>query len=208
MPCQLPPIYLITDRQQLPAGRTLIEQLELLLQAGVQMLQLREKDLCAAELWPIAEELRALTKRFGCRLLINDRIDLAQAIDADGVHLGAHSLSVATARQLLGPDKLIGASTHTVAEITTADEQGADFVTFGPVFHTPSKAAYGAPVGLDQLQRICQISQIPTFALGGISAENCASTISHGATGIAMISALIASPSPKDAYRQLLNKLQ
>lgn len=203
----LPPLYLITDRQQLPAGRQLLAVVEELLQAGLRLLQLREKDLSAAELYPLAKELRKLTNKYDCTLLINDRVDLALAINADGVHLGGHSLPVAVARDLLGPDRLIGVSTHSAQEIPAAAEQGADFVTFGPVFFTPSKATYGDPVGLAALQQACRISSIPVYALGGIKSDNTATVKQAGATGIALISALLSTESPATRCHELLKTL-
>ena len=152
-------LYLITDRRQVPPGRTLTETVRAALEGGVKAVQLREKDLPAAELYPLALELRALTREYGAKLLVNDRIDVALAVGADGVHLGGHSLPTAAARQLLGPNRLIGVSTHRPEEIAAAQRDGADFVTFGPVFHTPSKAAFGEPVGLDQLLSLIHISE-------------------------------------------------
>jgi thiamine-phosphate pyrophosphorylase len=189
-------LYLITDRHQVPAGRTLSKTIESALQGGVRAVQLREKDLTAAELLPLAEELRAVTRRFGARLLINDRIDVAQAVQADGVHLGGHSLPVATARRLLGPGKLIGVSTHHLDEIKMAAADGADFVTFGPVFATPSKLAYGEPLGLAALRAACANTSLPVFALGGIKPCHVAAITETGIYGVAVISAVISAPDP------------
>jgi len=197
-------LYLITDRHQVPAGRSLFETVEAALLGGVRAVQLREKDLTAAELLPLARELRDLTRRFGARLLINDRIDVALAVDADGVHLGGHSLPVAVARRLLGADRLIGISTHHIAEIAAAAAGGADFVTFGPVFATPSKAAYGPPLGLAALQAACTSTPLPVFALGGIKVDHLPALTAKGAHGLAVISAIIAAPDPKTATRALL----
>jgi thiamine-phosphate pyrophosphorylase len=188
--------YLITDRHQVPPDRTLVQTVEAALQGGVRAVQLREKDLSAAELLPLARELRDLTSRYRARLLINDRIDVALAVAADGVHLGGHSLPVAVARRLLGPQRLIGVSTHHPAEITAAAAAGADFVTFGPVFATPSKLAYGPPQGLEALRLACQNSPLPVFALGGIKPCHLAVLQEAGAAGAAVISALIAAPDP------------
>lgn len=204
---ELPPLYLITDRHQIASGRDLLGILEELLQAGVKLLQLREKDLTAAELLPLATKLRHLAHDYGCKFLLNDRIDVALAVGADGVHLGGHSLPPAVARRLLGPDKLIGVSTHHAQEIFTATEQGADFVTFGPVFHTPSKAAFGTPVGVDNLRRASAESRIPVYALGGIKLSNAALVKTTQAHGIAMISALLAADSPAASCQQLLKIL-
>ncbi len=199
----LPKLYLITDRHQIQKGHQLLQVVEELLQAGVRMIQLREKDLSAAELYPQAKELRSLTHKYNSLLLINDRIDLAQAIGADGVHLGGHSLPVKIARQILGANALIGASTHSAMEAESAQKQGADFITFGPVFFTPSKAQFGVPLGIESLQTICKTCNIPVYALGGIKANNTRETLQAGAHGVAMISALLSSPEPIQAYQQI-----
>lgn len=204
----LPNLYLITDRHQIPNGQKFLKVLEELLQAGVKMIQLREKDLSAAELYPLAKKLRSLTHRYNSLLLINDRIDLAQAIDADGVHLGNHSLPIKIARQLLGSNSIIGASTHSATEVESAHEQGADFITYGPVYFTSSKAPYGNPVGIQSLQQVCKTCKIPIYALGGIKKNNTAETLQTGAYGIAVISALLATPSPAQAYKNLILKVQ
>ena len=194
-------LYLITDRHQVPLGRTLLDTVEAALQGGVRAVQLREKDLDAAALFPLAEKLRGLTRRYAARLLINDRIDVALAVDADGIHLGGHSLPVAIARRLLGPQRLLGVSTHQPAEIPPAAAAGADFVTFGPVFATPSKRIYGEPVGLEALCLACQNSPLPVFALGGIKPCHLAALQASGAAGPAVISAIIAASDPRSAAR-------
>ncbi len=203
----LPPLYLITDRLQLPEGRQLLIVIEELLQAGLQMLQLREKDLSAAELLPLAADLRTLTRHYNCALLINDRVDVAMAVGADGVHLAGHSMPPTAARKLLGPNKLIGVSTHCLEDILAAAAQGANFVTFGPVFHTPSKAAYGEPVGLKKLQQVCAETSIPVYGLGGIKTNNCAAVTQTGAHGIALISALLNAVQPAETYQILLKNI-
>ena len=203
----LPRLYLITDRHQVPEGRQLLEVVEELLQAGVRMVQLREKDLSAAELYPLAKELRSLTQRYKSLLLINDRIDLALAIGADGVHLGHHSLPIKIARKILGPNSLIGVSTHSVTEVKSAQNQGADFVTYGPVYFTPSKAAYGDPVGIESLQKVCNTCKIPVYSLGGIKVNNTKETLQTGSHGVAMISALLSDPLPNQAYQKLTLEL-
>lgn len=200
-------LYLITDRAVVPPGRTLIAQVRAALEGGVRALQLREKDLPAAQLYPLAVELRALTREYGARLLLNDRIDLALAVDADGVHLGGHSLPVAVARRLLGPDKLIGVSTHRSDEIRSAAAAGADFVTFGPVYATPSKLPYGAPLGLPALAEASATPPLPVFALGGVRAEHLPSLQQHGCRQVAVISAILAAPDPAAVTRAFLQNL-
>ena len=207
MPPTLPNIYLITNRKLVHEKWAFFELIEELLRAGIKMIQLREKDLTAAELFPLAVKMRTLTEKYGCKLLINDRIDIAQAVAADGVHLGHHSLPIKSARKILGERFLIGVSTHSVAEIHAARQQGADFVTYGPVFYTPSKADMGNPVGLKSLREACRKSPLPVYALGGINHNNCCDIIQTGTHGVALISALIAAKNPQVACQQLMTHL-
>jgi thiamine-phosphate pyrophosphorylase len=200
-------LYLITDRRQVPDG-DLPRAVARALAGGVRGVQLREKDLCARELYPLARELREITRRAGARLLINDRIDVALAVEADGVHLGGGSLPVQIARRLLGPGRLLGVSTHAVAETVAAREAGADFVTFGPVWFTPSKAPYGPPVGLEALRRACAASPLPVFPLGGVTPDRVPDLLAAGAAGIACISAVLAAGDPAQAAEKLLARLQ
>lgn len=208
----MPPVdfslYLITDRKQLPPGRSLVAAVASVLDGGVRAVQLREKDLSAAELYPLARELRELTGRCGAKLLINDRLDVALAVGADGVHLGGHSLPVAVAREVLGPDKLIGVSTHRSVELLAARRDGADFVTFGPVFYTPSKAAFGEPVGPGALREACAAAPLPVFALGGVTHERIAELRAAGCHRVALISAILAATDPAAAAAAVLSRLR
>ncbi len=171
-------------------------------------MQLREKDLPAGELYCLAEKMRALTNRFGARLLINGRVDVALAVEADGVHLGGGALPVAAARRLLGPQRLIGVSTHRAEEVSAAAAAGADFVTFGPVYPTPSKAAFGDPVGVAALRQACAAAPLPVFALGGISEESIPALLAAGAAGIACIRAILAAADPALAALRFREKLR
>lgn len=194
-------LYLITDRHQVTAGHSLLSAIESALKGGVKAVQLREKDLSADQILPLARQLRKLTDIYGARLLINDRVDVALAVHADGVHLGGHSLPTDIVRQRIGPDLLIGVSTHNETEVRLAAELGADFVTFGPVYATPSKAAFGPPQGLAALAEVCQISSLPVFALGGITPSRAVEVHQAGASGIALISAILACSDPHAAAR-------
>jgi len=196
-------LYLITGRGE-THGRSLEDVVGEALHGGVRAVQLREKDLSSKELYETAYELRRLTARYGAKLFINDRVDVALAVEADGVHVGASSLPIYKVRKLLGERKLIGVSCHNQVQAITAQELGADFITCGPIFFTPSKAAYGDPVGLELLQTIAEMLQIPVFALGGIKPENCRQAISSGAHGIALISAILSAPEPREAATALL----
>ena len=152
--------------------------------------------------------MRQLTQSYGAHLLINDRVDVALAVDADGVHLTTTSLPASIARRLLGPGRLIGVSTHTLAEAQAAADEGADFVVFGPVFFTPSKAPYGEPVGLDALRAVRAAVNLPILAIGGVKKANLDQVLAAGADGIAVISAIISADDPTAASQDLLGTLR
>jgi thiamine-phosphate pyrophosphorylase len=200
-------LYVVTDRQ-LSSGRPLRLVVEAALRGGARAFQLREKDLSPRELYPLAMEMRQLTQTYGARLLINDRVDVALAVDADGVHLTTTSLPASIARQLLGPGRLIGVSTHTLTEAQAAAAEGADFVVFGPVFYTPSKAPYGAPVGIDALRAVRAAVNLPILAIGGVKKANLDQVLAAGADGIAVISAVISADDPMAASADLLGTLR
>jgi thiamine-phosphate pyrophosphorylase len=199
-------LYVVTDRQ-LTGGRPLPLVLEAALRGGARIVQLREKDLPPRELYPLALEMRQLTREYGARLLINDRVDVALAVNADGVHLTTTSLPASIARQVLGPGRLIGVSTHTRAEAQAATEEGANFLVFGPIFFTPSKAPYGQPVGLEALRAVRAAVTAPILAIGGIKLANLDQVLAAGADGIAVISAIISADDPMAATQELLATL-
>jgi len=196
-------LYLITDRLQ-TAGRSLPAVVAAALRGGCRAVQLREKDLTAAQLFELAVELRQLTGEHSAKLLINDRIDVALAVAADGVHLGKTSLPVSEARRILGAERLIGYSAHSADEALRAQRAGADFVTLGPVYQTPSKALYGEPLGPGALAEAARVLNIPVFGLGGVNHVSATEVLSAGAHGLALISAIMAAPDPVFATESLL----
>ncbi len=200
-------LYLITDRCQI-TDRSLVSVVREALEGGCRAVQLREKDLAGNELFKLAGELRRVTREYGARLLINERLDIALAVDADGVHLGAASLPVPAARRVLGAKGLIGYSAHSIDEAVRADADGADFVTFGPVFYTPSKAPYGEPLGIELLKAANAALTIPVFALGGVKRENIACVMAAKAHGIAIISAVIAAADPRSESVSFLQAIE
>lgn len=202
---ELFPLYLITDRHQ--AVPDLPHALEQALRGGARLVQLRDKDLPPAERLQLAKELRQLTRRFDARLLINGAPDLAREIQADGVHLGVQTCSITEARNILGPSALIGYSAHSRDEVEMAQQQGADFATFSPIFPTPSKAQYGPPQGLDALRSLCDSSSLPIYALGGIEPERIPEVMAAGSSGVALISAVFAQQDPQFATQSILEKL-
>jgi thiamine-phosphate pyrophosphorylase len=196
-------LYLITDRRGCE-GRDLLAVVEESLKGGVKAVQLREKELSSRELYELSSKMRKLTVRYGAGLFINDRIDVALAVKADGVHLGDNSIPIKIARMLAGENIRIGVSCHNRESAIAAQDMGADFITYGPVFFTPSKAAYGPPVGIDSLSEVTPLLWIPVFAIGGITSRNTRQVLDAGAHGIALISALISAENPSEEARTLL----
>ncbi len=185
-----PLLYLITDRQQFtPHPHRQLEAIAAAAQAGCQLIQIREKDMSARELCEFVRAALARAKPHGARVLVNDRLDVALASGADGVHLRANSLPAAEIRRLVQRRGfLLGVSTHSLTEAQAAETSGADFIVCGPVFPTPSKASYGAPLGLDRFEEICRAVNVPVLALGGLTMGNFTEPLSRGAAGIAAIS--------------------
>jgi thiamine-phosphate pyrophosphorylase len=200
-------LYLITDRKQV-SGENLLHAVEGALQGGVRAVQLREKDLSGRELYQLACRMKELTSRYGAKLLINDRLDIALAAGVDGVHLGESSLPLQRAREIAGRDMLIGVSCHDRQRALAAQENGADFITFSPIYFTPSKARYGEPLGTELLAEACRLLRIPVFALGGIKQEKVREVLECGANGIALISAILAATDPERAAREMISLLQ
>ena len=204
-------LYLVTS----PSPR-LEAVVEAALEGGVRLVQYRAKDgTLAPDGQPItdavrlqqAQALRQLCSRYGALFLVNDRIDIALAVDADGVHLGQGDLPPALARQLLGPEKLIGRSTHALAQLQQAMRDGCDYVGVGPVNATPTKPGR-EPVGLDYVRQAAAESAIPFFAIGGIERANLQVVLDTGATQVAVVRAITEAADPAQAARDLLERLQ
>ena len=200
-------LYLVTDRSQ-TGGRDLLRVVEQALEGGVKAVQLREKDLGGRELFALAEKIKTLCERYHAGFFVNDRIDVALGVDADGVQLGGFSIPVAAARKLVGEGKLIGVSTHSTREAIVAERAGADFILFGPVYETPSKAVYGKPQGPGPLKEVVEKISIPVYAIGGIKAGNIAEVKESGAHGVALISALLSAADPRGAAQEILKTLE
>ena len=200
-------LYLVTDRRE-TRGRDLHTVVEQALDGGVRAIQLREKDLGGRELYGLAERLKALCAPRHAKLFINERIDVALAVDADGVQLGGGAMPIGAARQLLGEGKLIGASTHSIDEARAAERAGANFVLFGPVYFTPSKAAYGKPQGLELLREVVEKISLPVYAIGGVKAGNIAAVKQTRARGVALVSAIMSDEEPAAAAKEILRLLQ
>ncbi|MEK7689370.1 MAG: thiamine phosphate synthase [Deltaproteobacteria bacterium] len=198
-------LYLITDRHR-TCGKHLTTVVEEALKGGIKAVQLREKGLSAKELFELAHGLRSLTRQYGARLFINDRVDIAMAVNADGVHLGQNGFSARDAKKIF-PEAAIGVSTHSLNEAKKAEGDGADFITFGPIFYTPSKADYGEPLGVEIIKRVRKEINIPVFAIGGIKKDNVKDVMAAGTDGAAVISAVIGTKEPEKAVKEILREM-
>ena len=199
-------LCLVTDRRQ--AGeRALPAVVDECLVAGLPAVQLREKDLGGAELARLGRALRDLTSRHEAFLIVNDRVDVALAVGADGVQRTSLSLPIPDVVALADKRLRVGASVHSHREAVEAEEAGAEWIFFGPVYDTPSKRAYGSPQGLRALEQVCAAVGVPVIAIGGITPERVADVRRAGAAGIAVISAILAAASPAAATRRFLDAL-
>jgi thiamine-phosphate diphosphorylase len=188
---QPPPLYAILDPEQ-TKGRATETVLDELLEGGIKLLQLRAKAMTAADFLQLACVTRRLTRAYDCRLIINDRLDIALACEADGVHLGQEDLPLRAARKLVG-DKIIGISTHDIEQAKEAEEGGADYIGFGPMFGTTTKATGYSARGVEMLRRVREAVGIPIVAIGGITEANVAEVWQAGADSAAIISDLLGA---------------
>lgn len=194
-------LYAVTDRSWLN-GQTLYEQVEQALEGGVSFLQLREKELEEQAFLEEAKVIQELCKKYQVPFLINDNVELAASIGADGVHVGQSDMAAGAAREKLGPDRIIGVSARTVEEALEAQRQGADYLGVGAVFPTGSKAD-AVEVDHQVLKEICSAVEIPVIAIGGIGRDNVAQLKGSGICGIAVISAIFAQNDIEAAAREL-----
>ena len=199
-------LCLVTDRAQ-THGRDLVDVVVECLAAGLPAVQVREKDLSAAELAALCRRVREPTREREALLIVNDRADVALAVGADAVQRTHSSLTVAEIRAVVDKRLRIGASTHSRDDALTAEAEDADWVVFGPVYDTPSKRRYGAPQGLRALESVCAAVKIPVIAIGGMTPERVAEVRRAGAHGVAVISSLLAANSPADATKRFLDAL-
>ena len=204
MALELPPLYAIVDPEQgrsRPAERLLTA----LLEAGVTIVQLRVKALAPADFLELAKQARAITRAHHCRLIINDRIDIALGCDADGVHLGQDDLPLGAGRKLMR-DKIVGISTHDLNQASAAERDGADYIGFGPMFGTRTKATVYEPRGPEMLQQIRSAVKIPIVAIGGITEGNVQDVWQAGADSAAIISDILQDDDPGAKALRILNQ--
>lgn len=201
-------LYLITDRKLFADRASLFSGIENALRAGVKAVQLREKDLPIRELLDMAYGMRELTAEYGARLFVNDRVDVAMCVNADGVHLGQASIPVHAVRSMVGDTMMIGASTHNLDEALMAEKEGADFITFGPLWHTESKRKYGEPVGIEALRSLKKRISLAIFGIGGIKTDNIEEVMNSGARGIALISGILGNADSKGVAEEYLKEVE
>jgi thiamine-phosphate pyrophosphorylase len=200
-------LLLVTDRTQ-AGGRSFPSLIRQAVSAGLPAVQLRERDLSTRELLPLVQEVQSITALQGIPLIVNDRVDLMMALNLEGVHLRSDSLPSLPVRQLIGPRRLMGVSTHSVEDVRRANQSGADYVVFGPIFGTPSKRSFGPPLGLDLLADVCRQSSIPVIAIGGITCERVRDVRQAGAHGVAVIGALLTRDDIGEAVREFNHALE
>ena len=197
-------LFAITDRAWLKEGETLESVVEGVLKSGATFLQLREKIQGHEEIVKTAEKLQALCKKYKVPFVVNDDIMAAKEIDADGVHIGQSDMEYTKAREILGPDKIIGVSAGNLQEAKEAERVGADYIGVGAVFHTDTKKD-ATSLTMDQLKEICEAVSIPVVAIGGISVDNALELKGSGVDGICVISAIFGSENPSEATKKLLD---
>lgn len=195
-------VYLVTERSLL-AGRKLVEVVAAAIAGGVTVVQLREKEAEGREFFELAEALLQITRPAGVPLLINDRVDVMLAADADGVHVGQEDLPADRVRRMIGPDKILGVTVADAVELDRAVKDGADYVGTNAVFATPTKTDTGTPQGLAGLQEMCRLSPVPVVGIGGIDQGNAAEVMAAGAAGCAVVRAIMGAPDPEAAAREL-----
>ncbi len=195
-------IYLVTDRS-FSRGRSTTSIVQQALTGGVSVVQLREKNLSTKEFYFAGVQVRDVLRNSGVPLIINDRIDIAQALDADGVHLGASDMPVPLARKILGQGKIIGLSVNSLEELDDSSAEAADYLAISPVFATQTKKDTAPPWGLEGLQKARLKTSKPLVAIGGITHLNAASVIAAGADSIAVVTAIVAADDPAEATKAL-----
>jgi len=199
-------LYLVTDRP-LSLGRDMGWIVEEAVKGGVTMVQLREKDCSTREFIELAVRLKQTLAPFNVPLIINDRLDVALAADADGLHIGQNDIPYALARELLGRKKIIGISVENLEQVHEANNLDIDYIGISPVFSTATKTDTSAPFGLEGIQQVMDITRHPAVAIGGINTDNATGVMQAGAHGIAVVSAICSANNPKEAAAALKKKL-
>jgi thiamine-phosphate pyrophosphorylase len=200
-------VYLVTDRS-FSQGRSTAEIVTAALAGGVSAVQLREKDLCTRDFYQEGLPIRGLLRANGVALIINDRIDIALALDADGVHLGQDDMPLEEARRILGPDRIIGLSVNDMSHINSENEALADYFAISPVFPTPTKTDTTEPWGLEGIRKARVLTDLPLIAIGSIKLHNVRAVVDAGADSVAVVTAITAASDPAEATRELVQQVK
>ncbi|MFQ6100305.1 MAG: thiamine phosphate synthase [Anaerolineae bacterium] len=195
-------VYVITDHRA-AGDRSILDVVRAAIQGGATVVQLREKEATTCEMIQLGQVLHESTRAAGIPLIVNDRVDVALAIGAEGVHVGQDDMPAPLARRLIRPDRILGVSVGTVGEAHQAERDGADYLGVGDVYGTPSKPDAGSPIGVEGLAEVAQAVSIPVVGIGGITPDNAAAVIRAGAAGVAVISAVVGAADPEAAARRL-----
>jgi len=203
-------LYLVTDRG-LARGRSTLEIVRAAVDGGATVVQLREKDCSTREFIEQALAIKDFLKDRAVPLIINDRLDVAQAVKADGVHLGQTDMPLKVAKKILGDSMIIGISAESLQDAVEAEKGGADYLGVSPIYATPTKTDTALPLGLEGLREIRKAVRIPLVGIGGLNRDNAAEVIRNGADGVAVVSAIVAADDPQkaaDALRQIITEAQ
>jgi thiamine-phosphate pyrophosphorylase len=200
-------LYLVTDRG-LSKGRTNMEVVEAAIKGGVTVVQLREKHATTREFLDEALKVREYCLEKNVLFIINDRLDIAQAVDADGVHLGQDDLPIEYARKFLGPEKIIGVSAFNQTDAIAAEKAGANYLGISPIFTTPTKPELETGIGIEGLRKIRKSVKIPVVGIGGLGSSNAYDVITAGADGIAVVSAIVSAIDPRQAAAEIKAEIE
>ena len=203
-------LYLVTDRG-LSRGRSILEIVSAAVNGGTTVVQLREKDCSTRDFIEQALAVKEFLKGHGVPLIINDRVDVAQAVKADGVHLGQTDMPLEMAKKILGGSMIIGISAESLQDAIEAEQGGADYLGVSPIYATPTKTDTSPPLGLEGLREIRKVVRLPLVGIGGLNRDNAAEVIRNGADGVAVVSAIVADDDPQaaaDALKQIIIKAQ
>ena len=199
-------LYFVTDSKLTKQG--ILKDVEQVLEAGCKIIQYREKDKSSEEILKEAKQLADLCKDKDALFIVNDRLDIALAVEADGVHLGQNDLPLDLARKVLGKKKIIGTSNHSIKEAKQSESAGADYISIGPVFHTDTKKDAGLPLGLELLKQVRAITKLPIVAIGGVNEENLEDVLQAGADSVAIISAIVLTENPGKSAERIIEKIR
>lgn len=195
-------VYLVTD-MHIQDTYSHEELTKIAIDGGIDVIQFRDKNMAANKAYKIANRMAEFCNKAEIPFIVNDRVDVALAVDADGVHLGQNDLPLKEARQLLGPNKILGGTASTLEEAMQVQQEGADYLGFGHIYNTDTKEKGYAPRGVEMLQEVCQKLNIPVIAIGGINASNAGEVMKRGAAGFAVTSAICAADDPHKATQNL-----